>query len=122
MGPTQPYNFGYSSIDDVGTQTFRKKQGDASNAKRGSYGYRNAFGMFRRVDYVADAHGFRTNVRTNEPGTAPATSANAMFDVKPSASLSVLVQGAASGRYAHHAQSPAGAAFGGFSGPLPWAG
>ncbi|KAL1419585.1 hypothetical protein MTO96_025248 [Rhipicephalus appendiculatus] len=120
--PPQPYNFGYDSVDEFGTQTFRKEQGDASNAKKGSYGYRDAFGMFRRVDYVADAHGFRANVQTNEPGTAPGSSADAVFDAKPPAASAALIQGAASGRYAQHAHAPAGAVFGGFSGPLPWAG
>ncbi|KAH6938730.1 hypothetical protein HPB50_012192 [Hyalomma asiaticum] len=120
--PPQPYNFGYDSVDEFGTQTFRKEHGDATNAKKGSYGYRDAFGMFRRVDYVADEHGFRANVQTNEPGTAPGASADAVFDAKPLPGSAALIQGAASGHYAHHAHAPAGAAFGGFSGPLPWAG
>ncbi|KAH7966803.1 hypothetical protein HPB49_019622 [Dermacentor silvarum] len=42
--PPQPYSFGYDSVDEFGTQTYRKEQGDASNAKKGSYGYRDAFG------------------------------------------------------------------------------
>ncbi|KAH7966117.1 hypothetical protein HPB49_013894 [Dermacentor silvarum] len=120
MAPPQPYSFGYDSVDELGTQTYRKEQGDASNAKKGSYGYRDAFGMFRRVDYVADQYGFRANVHTNEPGTAPGGSADAVFDAKPRAASAALIQGAASGHHHHHA--PAGAGFGGFSGPLPWAG
>ncbi|XP_070394251.1 cuticle protein 16.8-like [Dermacentor albipictus] len=120
--PPQPYNFGYDSVDEFGTQTYRKEQGDASNTKKGSYGYRDASGMFRRVDYVADAYGYRANVQTNEPGTAPGGSADAVFDAKPRAASAALIQGAASGHYAHSARAPASAGFGGFSGPLPWAG
>ncbi|KAK8776936.1 hypothetical protein V5799_029717 [Amblyomma americanum] len=119
--PPQPYSFGYDSVDEFGTQTYRKEHGDASNTKKGSYGYRDAFGMFRRVDYVADEHGFRASVQTNEPGTTPGKTADAVFDAKPPAASASLVQAAASGHYAHSVPS-GGAAFGGFSGPLPWAG
>lgn len=35
---------------------------------RGSYGYTDAWGLYRIVDYVADANGFRATIRTNEPG------------------------------------------------------
>ncbi|KAL1457330.1 hypothetical protein MTO96_043518 [Rhipicephalus appendiculatus] len=46
------------STDEFGTQLFHKEQGDASNAKTGAYGYRDANGIFRTVKYVADANGF----------------------------------------------------------------
>ncbi|KAH7964906.1 hypothetical protein HPB49_002468 [Dermacentor silvarum] len=81
--PPQPYSFGYDSTDEFGTQLFHKEQGDASNAKTGSYGYRDANGLYRTVTYVADANGFRATVDTNEPGTAPGASADAMFNAKP---------------------------------------
>ncbi|KAL1483909.1 hypothetical protein MTO96_032877 [Rhipicephalus appendiculatus] len=51
--PPQPYSFGYDTTDEFGTQLFHKEQGDASNAKTGAYGYRDANGIFRTVKYVA---------------------------------------------------------------------
>ncbi|KAH7967194.1 hypothetical protein HPB49_023467 [Dermacentor silvarum] len=101
--PPQPYSFGYDTTDEFGTQLFHKEQGDASNAKTGSYGYRDANGLFRTVKYVADANGFRATVDTNEPGTAPGASADAVFNANPVA-------------------APAGAASGNAGPGGPWAG
>ncbi|KAH7963937.1 hypothetical protein HPB52_023824 [Rhipicephalus sanguineus] len=103
-------SFGYDVTDEFGTKLFHKEQGDASNAKTGSYGYRDANGIFRTVKYVADANGFRATIDTNEPGTAPGASADAVFNANPVAATAV----AAGGRKG--AYGP-GAAAGG-----PWAG
>ncbi|KAL1458815.1 hypothetical protein MTO96_043445 [Rhipicephalus appendiculatus] len=81
--PPQPYSFGYDNVDEFGTQSYHKEQGDANNVKTGTYGYRDANGIFRRVSYVADANGFRATVDTNEPGTAPGSSADAVFNARP---------------------------------------
>lgn len=35
---------------------------------RGSYGFRDASGVYRLVEYVADASGFHAKIHTNEPG------------------------------------------------------
>ncbi|GFT44454.1 cuticle protein 10.9 [Nephila pilipes] len=67
--PPQPYNFDYQARDEQGNVHYRNEQGDQSGAVRGSYGYTDNQGLYRVVDYVADANGFRANVRTNEPGT-----------------------------------------------------
>ncbi|KAL1421414.1 hypothetical protein MTO96_004107 [Rhipicephalus appendiculatus] len=64
-------SFGYDSKDEFGTHQYRNEVSDSANQKRGNYGYKDAGGVFRQVDYVADAAGFRANVYTNEPGTAP---------------------------------------------------
>ncbi|KAK8780398.1 hypothetical protein V5799_018269 [Amblyomma americanum] len=119
--PPQPYSFGYDNTDEFGTRLLHKEQGDASNAKTGSYGYRDANGLFRTVSYVADAGGFRATVDTNEPGTAPGASADAVFNANP-VPAPAGAQGAgryASGRYAGAGSwaSASGAAAGG-----PWAG
>ncbi|XP_054932233.1 uncharacterized protein [Dermacentor andersoni] len=81
--PPQPYSFGYDNVDEFGNRQFRSEQGDSSNAKTGSYGYRDANGLYRRVNYVADVNGFRVTVDTNEPGTAPGASADAVFNAAP---------------------------------------
>ncbi|KAH6940171.1 hypothetical protein HPB50_025979 [Hyalomma asiaticum] len=81
--PPQPYSFGYDNVDEYGNRQFRTEQGDTNNAKTGSYGYRDVNGLYRRVNYVADAYGFRATVSTNEPGTAPGASADAVFNAAP---------------------------------------
>ncbi|KAH7967336.1 hypothetical protein HPB49_024115 [Dermacentor silvarum] len=81
--PPQPYSFGYDNVDEYGNQQFRSEQGDSNNAKTGSYGYRDANGLYRRVNYVADANGFRATVDTNEPGTTPGASADVVFNAAP---------------------------------------
>ncbi|KAH7965360.1 hypothetical protein HPB49_006507 [Dermacentor silvarum] len=83
LSPPQPYSFGYDNVDEYGNRQFRSEQGDSNNAKTGSYGYRDVNGLYRRVNYVADANGFRATVDTNEPGTAPGTSADALFNAAP---------------------------------------
>lgn len=67
--PPQPYAFSYDVVDEYGTKLLRQEQGDAQGNKQGSYGYIDAHGISRQVDYVADAQGFRAVVKTNEPGT-----------------------------------------------------
>nr|XP_054932241.1 shematrin-like protein 3 [Dermacentor andersoni] len=81
--PPQPYSFGYDNVDEYGNRQFRIEKGDSNNAKTGSYGYRDVNGLYRRVNYVADANGFRVTVDTNEPGTAPGASADAVFNAAP---------------------------------------
>ncbi|KAL3207893.1 hypothetical protein MRX96_039434 [Rhipicephalus microplus] len=81
--PPQPYSFGYDNVDEFGNRQFHSEQADSNNAKTGSYGYRNVNGLYRRVNYVADAYGFRATVDTNEPGTAPGASADAVFNAAP---------------------------------------
>ncbi|GFU28375.1 cuticle protein 16.8 [Nephila pilipes] len=65
----QPYAFGYSVKDHHGEQ-HREEAGDGGHAVRGSYGFTDARGIRRQVNYVADHGGFRAQVKTNEPGTA----------------------------------------------------
>ncbi|XP_054932281.1 cuticle protein 10.9-like [Dermacentor andersoni] len=81
--PPQPYSFGYNNVDQYGTRSYRKEQGDASNTKTGMYGYSDANGIFRQVKYIADAGGFRAKIDTNEPGTAPGASADAVYNANP---------------------------------------
>lgn len=65
----RPYDFGYAAPDSMGNSHFRSEKGDGSGSVQGSYGYTDNQGLFRKVEYVANAGGFRANVHTNEPGT-----------------------------------------------------
>ncbi|CAN8021219.1 unnamed protein product, partial [Ixodes persulcatus] len=73
----QPYSFGYDNVDEFGTRLTRQETGDEFNNKVGSYGYVDAHGIARTVNYVADALGFRATVETNEPGTKTSVPADA---------------------------------------------
>ncbi|KAG8188504.1 hypothetical protein JTE90_008069 [Oedothorax gibbosus] len=66
----KPYAFGYSVKDHHGEQ-HREESGTGGHAVKGSYGFTDARGVHRQVEYVADGAGFRAKVKTNEPGTAP---------------------------------------------------
>jgi len=68
--PPAPYSFGYEVKDGYNAGLNQKEEGDAHGNKKGSYGYTDGYGIYRQVDYVADEHGFRATVKTNEPGTA----------------------------------------------------
>ncbi|KFM78145.1 Cuticle protein 16.8, partial [Stegodyphus mimosarum] len=65
----QPYKFGYS-VKDVSSQQYREEAGNGAGVVTGSYGFTDANGIQRQVNYIADAAGFRAQVKTNEPGTA----------------------------------------------------
>lgn len=72
------YKFGYKIKDPWGSQ-FHKEHGDPW-VKRGSYGLKLADGRERIVKYVADKHGFRAKIITNEPGTTSLDSADAIVN------------------------------------------
>ncbi|GBM67603.1 hypothetical protein AVEN_44751-1 [Araneus ventricosus] len=63
------YNFDYKSTDEQGNTHYHREEADASGTVRGSYGYTDVQGLYRAVDYIADASGYRASIRTNEPGT-----------------------------------------------------
>ncbi|XP_065300649.1 adult-specific rigid cuticular protein 15.7-like [Dermacentor albipictus] len=79
----RPYKFDYNIADHEGNQQYRIERADAQNTKTGAYGYRAVNGIFRHVNYIADKYGFRTVVNTNEPGTAPMDSADAVYNAAP---------------------------------------
>jgi len=62
------YAFAYNEQHATGGSS-RQEQG-APGVASGSYTLNVADGRARRVDYVADALGFRAAIATNEPGTA----------------------------------------------------
>jgi len=63
------YAFGYNEGHPSGA-TFRKESG-SHGVVTGSYGLSDADGRQRIVNYVADAAGFRADIKTNEPGVEP---------------------------------------------------
>lgn len=65
-----PFAWGYDINDGYGGAQYHKETGDEYGKRTGSYGYTDAYGVYRQVDYVADEHGFRATIKTNEPGTA----------------------------------------------------
>ncbi|GBM38741.1 Adult-specific rigid cuticular protein 15.7 [Araneus ventricosus] len=64
------YAFNYGIGNGLGATNARSEIGDAAGNKKGSYTITDIDGRARRVDYVADAAGFRASIKTNEPGTA----------------------------------------------------
>ncbi|XP_054932536.1 uncharacterized protein [Dermacentor andersoni] len=66
----QSYHFSYQIRDAKGNTQHHSEQSDVRNNRRGSYGYRDANGVYRHVTYVADRKGFRAWIKTNEPGTS----------------------------------------------------
>ncbi|KAG1703651.1 Adult-specific rigid cuticular protein 15.5 [Nymphon striatum] len=74
-----PYSFGYETADYSGSHS-RQESGDAYGNKAGSYSLTGADGRVRKVNYVADGHGFRAQVKTNEPGTTGQDTADAVYN------------------------------------------
>ncbi|KAH9371594.1 hypothetical protein HPB48_021431 [Haemaphysalis longicornis] len=104
--PPMPYKFGYDTEDEYGNKQFHNEVSDSDNVKTGSYGYRDANGLYRHVNYVADATGFHVTVTTNEPGTAPGRSASAIFNAEPVVTPPVVGRTAASAHVTSYAAPP----------------
>lgn len=66
-----PYKYGYKVVDHKGNKQWKQEESHHPMEVKGSYGFKDKHGLFREVSYVADKHGFRAHVKTNEPGTAP---------------------------------------------------
>ncbi|GBL86562.1 hypothetical protein AVEN_194818-1 [Araneus ventricosus] len=80
--PPKPYKFGYAIKDQHGEQ-YREEAGDGLHDVRGSYGFVDDKGIKRLVKYVAGKGGFRAEVKTNEPGTAPMDTAGVKMLANP---------------------------------------
>lgn len=79
LKPSDPYNFGYDVRDDFGNHQYRKEEADGRGTVRGTYGYTDANGLFRYVDYIADANGFQAKIRSNEPGIGAGQAASILL-------------------------------------------
>ena len=51
----------------------------AYNEREGAYSFKDAYGRIRIVRYVADKHGFRPTIQSNEPGLAHTPPAHIVF-------------------------------------------
>lgn len=67
-GYAEPFAFDFNTQDQSGNGQYRKEESDSNGVVRGSYGYTDANGIYRHVEYVADQNGFRANIKSNEPG------------------------------------------------------
>ncbi|XP_023239487.1 cuticle protein 16.8-like [Centruroides sculpturatus] len=81
-GKATPYSFGYDLKDEHGNNQFHREESDEHGTKRGSYGYTDAYGIYRHVEYVADALGFRATIKTNEPGLSQQNPAHVKMHVE----------------------------------------
>ncbi|GBM67606.1 hypothetical protein AVEN_44753-1 [Araneus ventricosus] len=63
------YDFDYKVADGRGNTHYHKAEADDKGTVRGTYGYKDTQGLYRVVDYIADASGFHAKIKTNEPGT-----------------------------------------------------
>ncbi|PRD33688.1 UNVERIFIED_CONTAM: Cuticle protein 10.9 [Trichonephila clavipes] len=70
------YEFGFDMNDGKGTDQHRQESADEAGVVTGSYGYRDVYGVYRLVNYIADKNGFRAYVQSNEPGVANPGSAD----------------------------------------------
>ncbi|KAF8767753.1 uncharacterized protein LOC129966129 [Argiope bruennichi] len=89
----RPYVFGYKQDDGNGTHQHRNETADGSGVVKGTYGYRDAFGVYRNVNYIADNNGFHAVVRTNEPGTISTSTADAVYksELPPKAAVAQMM-------------------------------
>ncbi|XP_064467498.1 cuticle protein 14-like [Ornithodoros turicata] len=73
------YKFGYDIVNHYGAKNGRWEAGSAYGPVVGSYYLGDIDGRHRTVNYVADKHGFRAIVKTNEPGTKTSLPAAAPY-------------------------------------------
>ncbi|XP_023239491.1 extensin-like [Centruroides sculpturatus] len=78
-----PYELNYDFLTDDGASVWQQENGNEKGEKSGSYGYKDAYGVYRYVDYWADANGFRAKIKTNEPGTDDADPADVDITAYP---------------------------------------
>ncbi|GIY10427.1 hypothetical protein CDAR_475011 [Caerostris darwini] len=77
----KPYAFNYDVLRNDGQiQNSRTESADGSGRVQGSYFLTNDEGHYREVLYLADEDGFRTIIRTNEPGTKSSNPAGVVME------------------------------------------
>ncbi|CAM1305393.1 Uncharacterised protein at_DN2458 [Pycnogonum litorale] len=88
-----PYSFGYKIKDEKGNEQYRQETGDESGTVKGTYGYTDAYGLYRQVEYIADKLGFKAYIKSNEPGLSKENPADVeiTLDETPSKDDSAIV-------------------------------
>lgn len=76
----KPFDFSYSFVDEYGNQQYREEVADANGNVRGRYGYTDANGIYRQVEYTAGASGSQYSIQTNEPGTKTSQPADVVIN------------------------------------------
>lgn len=59
-----PFAWGYDINDGYGGAQYHKENGDEYGKRTGSYGYTDAYGIYRQVDYVGK---FLNNIEQLKP-------------------------------------------------------
>ncbi|XP_049518708.1 spidroin-2 [Dermacentor silvarum] len=80
------YGFGYNTAGEYNTQQFGAGQDGSNFAKAGFYGYPDASGLYRQMNYVDAVQRARASVGsagTNVPGTAPGVTRHPVFNAAP---------------------------------------
>ncbi|XP_035215053.1 cuticle protein 16.8-like [Stegodyphus dumicola] len=78
----KPYEFGYEFGDGLGMTQHRYEVSDGNGIVKGKYGYLDPLGVYRNVEYTADAEGYKAVVHSNEPGTANQNTADVAYVVQ----------------------------------------
>ncbi|KAG1663122.1 Cuticle protein 16.8 [Nymphon striatum] len=99
----QPFEFAYEIVDDYYNTQARQESGDEYGNVKGSYSQKNAEGLERVVEYVADEGGFRAIVKTNEPGTDNQNSADVEITANPIVVKEAPKKGYAAPAHGHRA-------------------
>ncbi|GIX77047.1 uncharacterized protein CDAR_410421 [Caerostris darwini] len=84
MSKPMPYEFKYEVKDDEhGADHYRQEKMDDNGYLTGRYGYKDAHGLYRQVEYEASKDGFKvSSIKTNEPGTDNEDPADVHFEVE----------------------------------------
>ncbi|GFR28688.1 cuticle protein 16.8 [Trichonephila clavata] len=88
----RPYEFGYEFGDGQGMNQHRRESSDGAGKVKGSYSYTDPFGVYRNVEYQADADGYRAVIKSNEPGLSNQNAADTTFIVEPPPPGAILQQ------------------------------
>ncbi|PRD23547.1 UNVERIFIED_CONTAM: Cuticle protein 16.8 [Trichonephila clavipes] len=86
----RPYEFGFQMNDGNGTTQHRQEIRQENGDIKGSYGYIDPLGVYRKVEYYTDESGYHAKVTSNEPGLSNKNSANTIYVVEnppPAASI-----------------------------------
>ncbi|GBM98070.1 hypothetical protein AVEN_176937-1 [Araneus ventricosus] len=87
-----PYEFGFSMDDGNGTTQHRQEIRSENGDIKGSYGYVDPVGVYRKVEYYTDVNGYHAKVTSNEPGLSNKNSANTIFVVENPPAAAIVTE------------------------------